>query len=88
MSEPASATLKPWPKAAAAAFLAFLVVLQGAMWLYGFYALFQNQLETAGLWLTWALAALLLGGWVWRWLVAMGRIGARPTPRFGGVGSD
>lgn len=34
---------------------------------------------------TLALVVMLVGGWAWRWAVASGKVGGRPTARFGGA---
>lgn len=88
MPEPASPKAAPWPNSVATVLLAVLVAVQAFFWLSGFYALFGGDLPAAGTWLSAALVVLLLGGWLWRWLVAMGKIGGRPTARFGGASTD
>lgn len=88
MPEAPARVVNPLPRVVIFFLLLAFVGLQGAMWLMGFLALFQNQLPAAGKWLTYALLLLLVGGWIWRWLVAMGRIGGRPTARFGGAASE
>lgn len=86
--EPTSSPPKPWPRPLSALLLLVGVGGQAALWIVGFLALFQDDLPAAGTWLTWALVVLLFFGWLWRWLVAQGRIGGRPTVRFGGSGTD
>lgn len=90
------------PRPLIGVFLLVFVVLDAALWILGFYHLFltynagsktpghfdASHLEPAGTLLTWALVVMLLGGWLWRWLVAQGLIGGRPTPRFGGTAKD
>ncbi len=77
-------TVRVWPRPLVFALLLAYVVADGALWLVGFYYLFESQLEPAGLYLTLALVVLLVAGWAWRWWVAQGWIGGRPTMRFGG----
>lgn len=91
-----AATVKPWPVPIAVTLLVVAVVVDLALWAYGFYELFVSQLtedlheveghlSQAGTYLTAALLVLLVFGWAWRWAVAAGYIGGRPTARFGGA---
>lgn len=78
-------TPRAWPRGIPVAALAVFVLLQIATWGLGFAYLFLNDLELAGLLLTGALALFLVFSWAWRWAVAAGFIGGRPTARFGGT---
>lgn len=79
--------IKPWPRPIAAFLLLVYVAFDTALWLLGFYHLFSgvSHLGRAGEYLTYAVLVMLVGGWAWRWAVAAGRIGGRPTARFGGA---
>lgn len=77
--------LQPWPRPLAAAVLLAYVLFDGVLWIAGFFLLFRedyHNMVLAGQLLTAALVVMLLGGWAWRWAVARGWIGGRPTPRF------
>lgn len=82
---PNAAPVRPWPRPLLVVILALYVILDGALWGWGFWGLFQNDLPLAGKALTGALVLLLVVGWAWRWAVARGWIGGRPTARFGGA---
>ena len=83
-TKPAPA-VQVWPRPISVALLAVFVVLQVLAWSVGFVYLFLNDLEMAGLLLTGALVLFLVGSWAWRWAIAAGYIGGRPTARFGGT---
>ena len=96
MAEPAAPTVRPWSRGVTRFALLVYVLVDAALWLYGFYHLMlvgtdiereamEHHLAEAGKWLTLALLVMLVGGWAWRWAVAAGRIGGRPTARFGGA---
>jgi hypothetical protein len=79
--------VRPWPRPVSVFLLLVYVAVDAALWLLGFYHLFLGieHLGEAGQYLTLALVVMLVGGWAWRWAVAAGRIGGRPTARFGGA---
>lgn len=85
MAEPATPPVRPWPRGLVFLLLAAYVLVDGVMWVVGFFQLFENHLASSGWWLTGALFLMLLVGWQWRWWVAKGWVGGRPTARFGGA---
>lgn len=92
MAEPVPA-VTVWPRPLTVALLAIFVLVDGYLWVMGSIFLFSvvpehpsQGLPRAGNYLTAALAVMLVGGWAWRWAVAAGYIGGRPTARFGGAG--
>lgn len=85
MFSPSDAPGTPWPRPLTVAVLLAFVLADGFFWVWGFVALFGNDLPTAGRYLTWALVLMVVGGWAWRWWVAKGWIGGHATIRFGGA---
>lgn len=92
----AAPAARPWPRPVTTFFLLLYVLVDAALWMYASYQLLlvgtveerhemEVHLSEAGTYLTLALVLMLLGGWAWRWAVAAGRIGGRPTARFGGA---
>lgn len=87
MPEPAQPPVRPWPRPLSVVLLGAFVLVDGAFWIVGFWELFSGlgKLPAAGTHLFYALVLMLVGGWAWRWAVAAGKVGGRPTARFGGA---
>jgi hypothetical protein len=83
----AAPKVRPWPRPLVAALLAVFVLIDGALWIAGSYYLFLGipYLPEAGIYLTPALLLFMFVSWGWRWAVAAGYVGGRPTARFGGA---
>lgn len=71
-----------WPRAFTVFLLLAYVLVDGALWLYGSYLLFMNDLVGATLPLLGAIVLMIFFGWMWQWWRVRGWLDGVPKGRY------